>query len=534
MGFLDYFKRAPAAPQAPALPAPADSLFGLSATVPRRTRGWSGTRIHSGKVTGHELNPALTGWRWACEARMMRRTDDAIAAGWHATLASLLSARWSWAPGDPEDGLSRQIASELDQCWSRLRRPWSRALQQALLYLPDGARYGEIAWGRGPTGRIDVIDAWVDREMTAHDRWLIEGDQWLGVQQRLPMGEASQGCNAPVIPADELVYLGHGVEGQNLDGTGLLRPIWHRWKQRVDVLDMSMGAVERWHQPVPMVSVDTAKARELGLTNAELEQQIHEVEQGIAAFLVGDAAYMRRTDCVRVETYGGDVKLADSVPLMDHLDGSILRGFLLQLLTLGTTSTGSRSVGEVHESIWRNSLLVPLDDVAEAYSGPARPGGGVAGRWCELNYGSIHPDRLPRLEHSGLSVDPLIDLIERLDSQKLSIFDIGSTRSDRDSLRRRMGLEPLPEPEPVPDAQAGVQPEDDDGEPDLPVKPGNYIGTNRDVADMLGSSTARINALVRRSVAAGIEVPAIGSGRDRRWDLDKVLAWYQKLTGGDS
>ncbi len=464
----------------------------------------------------------------------MRRTDDAIAAGWYATIASLLTARWSWAPGDPDDGLSRKIADEQTEMWGRLRRPWSRALRQALLYLCDGARYGETAWGIGPTGQIDVLDAWLDREMVAHDTWCIEGDTWHGVYQRHPMGDAARFTQGPgpFIPADELTYLGHGVEGQNLDGLGLLRPLWNVWRRRVDVLDMSMSAAERMATPVPVVEVDTIAAREIGMTPAEIEQQVADVESGIEAFITGDAAHLRKTSIVGLSTYGGDVKLADSVPTLDHLDGAILRGFLLQLLTLGTTSTGSRSVGEVHRNIWRDSLLVPLDDVSEAFSGPARPGGGVGARWTELNYGRVHPDRLARLEHSGLSVDPLVDLVERLDAQKLSLFDIGANRADKDAMRRRLGLDPLP----VPDEVEPVEEGEDADQIDLPFRPGDYTLSNRDVADMLGSSTGRVSSLVKRSIAAGLEVPAIGKGRDRRWDATPgvILAWYQQLTGGAS
>ncbi|MCA9557700.1 MAG: hypothetical protein KC583_03950 [Myxococcales bacterium] len=127
----------------------------------------------------------------------------------------------------------------------------------------------------------------------------------------------------------------------------------------------------------------------------------------------------------------------------------------------------------------------------------------------------------------------MIDLVQSLDAQKLSMFDIGSSRADRDALRRRMGLDQLPEPEVTPDDAAGVDPADDDGEPDLPqVVPGDYSASNREAADLIGSSTARLNSLVRRSVAQGVRVPAIGSGRDRRWDLSRVFAWYQQLTGG--
>lgn len=509
------------------------SLFGRGRTVPRRARGWSGTRVHGGRVSGYEDNPELRGAAWFADARRMR-TDDAIDTGIYATMAALMTARWSWAPGDPEHGFSRQLADEVAAMWARMRRPWSKQLYQALAYLFDGARYAETLWGIGPTGQIDVLDAWLDREMTAHDRWVIEGDDWLGVYQRYPMGDAAGPDARAFIPADELTLLTHGVSGMNLDGRGILRSLWHQWKRRVDTFDMTMAAQERWHQPVPVTSVNTALARELGLTPAEIEQQIADVEDGIFAFVTGDAASMRRTDVVGLETFGGDIKPSDGVANSAHIDSTILRRFLLQMLTLGGSSGGSFNLAETHKTMWRDSLLIPCDDVAEAFSGVARPGGGVAGRWVELNYGEVHPDLLPKLEHSGLSVDPLINLVQALDAQKLSLFGIGSTRTDKDALRRRLDLDPLPEPEDVPDEDAGIDPADDDGEPDLPVKPGNYSASNGEAADLLGISTASLNRRVRKSLAIGLGVPAIGSGRDRRWDLGRVQAWYHELSGGAS
>jgi len=552
---------APATPTAPLDASPRDPLVGGGIRVPRRTRGWSaesrnqappteselrgwaGTRMYHGQTTGHEEHPELQGDGWPIAERDMRRTDSSVGAIWRATRDSLLSARWSFKPGDSDHPVSRELADVANRLFGfnghtgRLLRPWENALEQAVLYYPVGFRYGEVRFRRMPNGRIDIVDPWVDREPSAHYRWLFDdaGD-WIGVQQRPPMGDLGRVLGSgPCIPADELIYLAHGVEGQNLSGCGALRPAYDPLTRKRDIEDLAMAATERWSTGVPELVIDESGVEAGVISRADLEQQAQKVRQSVGDFLTGDCAWIETTPWVSVRQFGGDLDPSRAMAQVEALDGAIKGTFLLQFLNLGTTPTGSRSVGEVHHDLWRVSLCQVLDRVAAAYNGHQRPGGGVIGRWVDLNWRiagrPVDPDLYPRLEHAGLSVDPLVDAITngKVESLTSAGWLDPKNQADRDRVRHRVGFGI--ECAEILDEEIGVGPTDEDGEPDLPeVRPGDYSSRNRDVADLLGCSTARVNSLVRRSVAAGLEVPAIGSGRDRLWELSRVYGWYAALT----
>ncbi len=443
-------------------------LVGAGPKVPRRTRGWSdngrrqaplteselrgwaGTRMHHGQVSDHETHPELQGDQWPIAERDMRRTDSSVGAIWRATRDSLLSARWSFKPGDSDHPVSRRLADTANRLFGfngytgRLLRPWENALEQAVLYFPVGFRYGEVRFRRMRNGRIDIIDPWVDREPTAHYRWVFDdqGD-WIGVQQKAPVGDLGRTLGpGPFIPADELVYLAHGVEGQNLSGCGALRPAYDPLSRKRDVEDLSMAATERWSNGVPEIVIDEQGAQDAGVSPAELEQQAQQVRQSVAAFLTGDCAWIETTPWVLVKQFGGDLDPSRAMAQIEALDGAIKGTFLLQFLNLGTTPTGSRSVGEVHHDLWRTSLCQVLDRVAAAYNGCQRPGGGVIGRWVDLNWAGVDPDLYPRLEHAGLSVDPLVDAITsgKIESLTTARWLDPENQSDRDRVRHRVGF----------------------------------------------------------------------------------------------
>lgn len=439
---------------APALPAPAPSgkrgksLVGGGKAVERKTKGWAGSRISGGVLTDHESNPALRRDGWARAEREMRRTDDSVGAIWRATRDSLLSARWSWRAGDSTDPVSQGLADEANRLFGfmgyggRLERSWEDGLEQLILFYPVGYRYGEVRFElRG--GRIDIVEAWVDREPFAHREWIFDDDgNWIGVVQKPPCGDLgrSMGSAGPFIPADELVLLAHGVEGQNLEGCGALRPAYDAFLRKRAVQDFQMEAVERWSRGVPEIVIDEVAAEEANLSKPDLKKQVDRVRASITAFLAGDAAWIESTPYVRVQTFGGDLDPSKTSSLIESLDGAIKGALLLQFLNLGTTPTGSRSVGEVHQDLWRTSLCQVLDRISAAYGGHRRPGGGVIGRWAELNYPNITSEQLPRLVHAGLSVDPLVDALGQFPALTAAGWVNPANEADREKVRHRIGL----------------------------------------------------------------------------------------------
>ncbi len=418
---------------------------------PFRMRGWSGTSIFAGRPSGIESNPDLQHALWPQVARQMLRTDATLGAAWEATSSTLLSASWVYEPGDPDSPFSRQLAQDANEMFgfaghgSQMGRDWETALSQMVLYMPVGFRYAEQRFRYDPVSqRVILADPWVDRDPTAHDRWLFDANgQWVGVQQRFATGDAvpTDIQTAPVIPAESLVLLNRGQDGQNLSGTGALRPVYFSYKLKRDLADMSAIAAERWAVGVPNIVVDWPMAQEQGISRGDLDTQLGEVRESVAMLLQQDAAHVETTPYVRLEQFGGDLDPSKILSLIEAQDAALLQGFLLQFLRLGTTNTGARSVGEVHQGTWRRSLINVLDRIAAAFSGAPRPGGGVIGRWVELNHGPVDPRLLPRLRHSGLTVDPLLELVNQLPALTSAGW-VNPDMADRNALRRRMGLDP--------------------------------------------------------------------------------------------
>lgn len=437
-----------------ALPAPAaprDPIVSGSSKIKSRAKGWSGIPIYSGRVSGVERNPDLSDPRqWAITASAMLTEDDAVGTAWEHVSSTLRSARWVWEPGDETSAFARQLAEDANSLFGfagfagRLDQSWEDAVEQMVLYWPIGYRYGEIEWiARGD--RIDIARPWVDRDPLAHDRWVLdEHGEWVGVQQSYPMGDGTRGIGCqPVIPADELVYLVRGQRGANMSGIGALRPLYRRWKEKRDLTDYAMEAAERWAVPVPKLTLARLKAEELGSDDhALIQQQVEQVRQSLDNLLKGDARRIEDTDLISVSEYGGTLDPSAIQSMIAACNQSLMLGMLSQHLLLGgIDSSGNRAVAEVHANTFRRSMINILDKIAAAYSGAPRPGGGVIGRWASYNHGYVNPSLLPRLKHSGLDVDPLVDLLTRAPHLAASEW-LRPEMADRNALRRRVGLDP--------------------------------------------------------------------------------------------
>ena len=145
------------------------------------------------------------------------------------------------------------------------------------------------------------------------------------------------------------------------------------------------------------------------------------------------------------ETFG-EQKLdsAHALAVIKECDHQINQSFLSAFLQLGTTSTGSRSVGEVHHLVHRRSALNLCDKLASVISGIDRRGGGTIGRLAEWNYGKVSPSQLPRLVHSGLDSDDLTESLASLGPLVQSGLVTPENELER-SIRQRIGAGDLPD-----------------------------------------------------------------------------------------
>ena len=226
----------------------------------------------------------------------------------------------------------------------------------------------------------------------------------------------------------------------------MLRPVWWWWKTKQRVANLMCVGVDRWAIPTPKVTVDRAVAELQGLTDGDIDAMVNEAEEQAQAFLATEQQYLVENAAVKFDSYSTTPYLYSQGPLdiIKECDNQISQAFLAQFANLGISDLGSRSVGEVHLSVFRRAAINLCDIVAAQVSGVDRRGGGTIGRLIRWNYGAIDPSKLPRLTHTGLDTDDLAESLGMLPG----LVQSGLLTPDDDlerAIRERLGAGDLPE-----------------------------------------------------------------------------------------
>jgi len=425
----------------------------LKAFFPRfKTRGISGTQITGGKITGKEQNAKLTGLNWVQEAENMLATDPVVRRSWHMLRQTLLSAAWRFIPGVEGDPVAEELARFGNEAFGfdgyagQVSTSFEEQLTYLLEFVPIGYRYAEEIYKVGPDSKGEIkvwLDYYADREPSAHNRWLSRDGQHLdGVLQNI----VGYTYTPEPIPSNKLLLLTLNKTGSNFEGIGMLRPVWWWWRTKQRVSNLMCVGLERWALPTPKVKVDRSQAEMQGLTDADLNVMIEEAADQAEAFLSTELAYLVESPVIQFDAYSITPNLYSQGPLdiIKECDNQISQAFLAQFANLGISDTGSRSVGEVHLSVFRRAAINLCDIVASQISGVDRRGGGTIGRLIRWNYGAVDPSKLPKLTHTGLDTDDLAESLGMLPG----LVQSGLLTPDNDlerAIRERLGAGDLPE-----------------------------------------------------------------------------------------
>lgn len=425
----------------------------MRALHPRfKTRGISGTQLSGGMITGYERNAHVTGLNWVREAEDMLRTDPVVRRSWHMLRQTLLSATWRFQAGDENDPLCEEYARYANECFGldgyagQMSASWEDQLSYLLEFVPLGYRYAEEIYKVGPdeNGKVKVwLDLYADREPSAHLRWLSRDNQKLDGVMQMVVGV---GKTPEPIPANKLLMLSLNRTGSNFEGCGMLRPVWWWWRTKQRIANLMCVGADRWATPTPRVKVDRSVAEMQGLTDSDINAMIDDAEAQAQAFLSAEQSYLIDNPVVSFDQYASAPNLYAQGPLeiIKECDNQISQAFLTQFANLGISSTGSRSVGEVHLTVFRRAAINLCDIVASAVSGVDRRGAGTIGRLIRWNYGPVDPSKLPRLTHTGLDTDDLADSLAMLPQLVTSGLLTPDDELER-AIRERLGAGDLPE-----------------------------------------------------------------------------------------
>ena len=413
MGLLDLFRRSKDTRLAPYQPAvsPAYKVYGNR-----------GTSLSGGKIQGVELNSDLVGSQWVVQCQEMLRTDPIVATSWRLIKQTLLSASWEWVSADETDPTANRLADYANCNWGLAGYPgemevsWEEQLVYLTDYVPYGYRYAEEIYHHGMRdGRPQVyLSRYADRVPAAHDRWLSRDGQTLDGVMQLQRGSAAPPCP---IPASKLLLLTHSREGANFEGTGLLRPAYWYWRAKQDISNQLTIGISRWAVPTPIVQVDRGMAETAGYSQEQIEALVDEAEAQAMAYVSAESSYLvEPSSVVKFASYGsgGELNVGGVEQAISLCDHQITSSMMTQMINLGVTDTGARSVGEIHQNLFRRSCINLLDTVASAVNGVDRAGGGTIGRLIKFNFGEIDSRLYPKLTHTGLDSDQLAESLPNL------------------------------------------------------------------------------------------------------------------------
>ena len=425
----------------------------LKGKYPRfQTRGITGTQLNGGVISGKERNASLTGLSWVSEAEEMLRTDPIVRRSWHMLKQTLLSASWRFEAGIESDPVADELARYCNEAFGfdgfsgQMSSSFEDQLSYLLEFIPVGYRYAEEIYrvGLDSTGRSRIwLDQYADREPSAHNRWLSRDNQNLDGVLQNTVGVT---YTPEPIPANKLLLLTLNRTGSNFEGVGMLRPVWWWWRTKQRVSNLMCVGVDRWAIPTPVVKVDRSQAESQGLTDGDIEAMIDDAEEQARSFISTEQSYLVETGAVKFETYAMQSNLYASAPLeiITKCDSQISSAFLAQFADLGNTETGSRSVGEIHLSVFRRAAINLCDIVTSTINGVDRRGGGTVGRLIKWNYGAVDPSKLPRLVHTGLDTDDLAESLNTLPALVTAGLLTPDDELER-AIRDRLGAGDLPE-----------------------------------------------------------------------------------------
>ena len=373
-------------------------------------RGHSGVKRSAGRILG-ETNPSLRGWRWAETVYNALRQCPEAAQDWSVRKQICLSARFRWV--SPKGGTlaSARMADHLNEAFGfdgrrgRMCESWEAVMGRLWDFIPYGYRYAEVVW-KEQAGKV-WIDRLADRPPQAHDRWLVaeDGRSLAGALQRSVSGQPAP----EPIPAEKMFHLVRSQIGDNWEGEGLIRPA-ERWiRLAAHLFDALAVGADRWAIPMPRVKADYQAALDQGYGEGQLQAELDDKRTEAAALVGHEESYVVDTPAVSWDVYGGDLDPSAIISALDECDAQIAKAFGTQFLRLGVSDTGARHVGEVHRDILIGACVNDLDYVAGEVERQ------LAAPLLWWNFGLEPGDpRAPRLEHTGVEVNRLGDLLPHI------------------------------------------------------------------------------------------------------------------------
>ena len=300
-------------------------------------------------------------WPQAGDVLNRMRKDSQLSAGLGAYVRPIQAAAWALDGSGCRDEVTAQLADDLglpilgtdpEPTGARRRKfTFAEHLRMALLDLPFGHMPFEQTYDTsdGKTARLLRVD---ERMPKSIDGIYVDGDGQIDyVTQPRVFGMAEP----PKIAPPALVWYVNEREGVQWRGTSLLRSAYPYWLIKDQMLRTHAESIRRYGMGIPTVNAPQGAS----------PQQIAEAAR-YAAQMQSNPREGGGLPAGFTKSLTGLVgSVPDALAFIKYLDQAMAVELHTQFLNLGTTESGSRSVGEVHEDLLQLSRQAVANQHAE-------------------------------------------------------------------------------------------------------------------------------------------------------------------------
>lgn len=402
--------------------------------------GATGTPIVSGFVTDlQEYNPTLRGRNAFATYEKMRRSDADVAALLQAMKLPIRSADVDVIPGvkenEPDFALAKEIAEFVKEnlftgmeysnsLGMKFTQSFESVMENALLCLDFGCSGHEDLWTiDGGKVRLRKI---APRLPITFYRFLVDddGESLKAIQQ---WGYRGAQFVTATVPADKFTLFTLNQEGGNFYGISALRTAYQAWWTKNALYRITSIAAERNAMGIPVITA--------GLNPAKEDMDL--AKNWVSNLAVNENSGLTLPNGWLLEIMGIKGRIYDPLPYIQHMSEQIVRSGLAMFMALGTTQSGSRSLGNTMVDFFQMSLQATATKICGTMNE------GTIRRLVDFNYqrGAGKNIPYPRLIVPHIAVLNPLDILAVLKDVGDAKVDLFRPSLDRDNyIAKKLGL----------------------------------------------------------------------------------------------
>lgn len=311
----------------------------------------------SNYVDDYEFVPELI-WPNSVRTYEQMRNDSQVAALLKATILGIGRFKWSIDPNGADDEQVRKIATDYnlpilgEKINKRLRakRRFAFKAHQKLALLAGiyGHYYFEQVGTIGADGKWHLRKLAERPPRTIQDFRLADDGGLISVIQNISTGTLRSFGELPEIPIDRLVCYVWDKEGANWPGRSWLRELYKNWVVkdrliRIDAINHERAGGVPYIEAHPGATFD----------------EVRRLNEMASQFRIGDTAGGAVPAGAKFNiAKGTNSSVVDSIRYHDE---AMARLFMLMVMQLGQTQTGSRALGTTFIDFWATGLSTIAD-----------------------------------------------------------------------------------------------------------------------------------------------------------------------------